>query len=140
MERWIVYAFISMFFAGFTSVIAKQGLHGISADVGLTLRTVFVFAFIVLFALTVVGREELQMVRRNNVLWLAASAVTTALSWVFYYKAIKQGSVATVALIDKGSVVVAVLLAWLLLGEVITPRLLTGAGLIVAGLAVIALK
>ena len=140
MERWVAYALISMFFAGFTSVIAKQGLHGISADLGLTLRTVFVFVFILLFALATVGREEVQLLRRQNVLWLAASAVTTALSWVFYYKAIKQGSVATVALIDKGSVVVAVLLAWLLLGESVTPRLLTGAGLIVAGLVVIALK
>ena len=45
MERWVLYAFISMLFAGFTSVIAKQGLTGISAELGLTLRTIFVCIF-----------------------------------------------------------------------------------------------
>ena len=62
--------------------------------------------------------------------------MTTTLSWIFYYKALKLGDVATVALIDKGSVVVAILLAWLLLKEVITLRILIGGALIVAGLLV----
>jgi transporter family protein len=66
--------------------------------------------------------------------------VTTALSWVFYYKAIKAGEVSTVALIDKGSFVVAVVLAWLVLGETITPRIIAGSALILAGLAIVARK
>ena len=140
MERWIVYAFISMFFAGFTSVIAKQGLTGISGELGLTVRTVFVFFFVLVFAVMSVSLAELQTLQKSNVLWLAFSAVTTTLSWIFYYKALKQGDVATVALIDKGSVVIAMLLAWLLLKEVITLRLLTGAALIILGLVVIAKK
>lgn len=45
MERWIIYAFISMLFAGFTSVVAKQGLVGISDELGLTVRTLFVFLY-----------------------------------------------------------------------------------------------
>jgi len=57
---------------------------------------------------------------------------------VFYYKALKVGDVATVALIDKGSVVIAILLAWLILKEAITLRMVCGALLIVAGLLVIA--
>ena len=57
---------------------------------------------------------------------------------VFYYRAIKLGEVSTVALIDKGSVVVALLLAWLVLGEGITSAKVLGGGLIVAGLFVIA--
>jgi transporter family protein len=63
--------------------------------------------------------------------------VTTAASWVFYYKALKEGEVSTVALIDKGSFIVAVLLAWLILGERITLRVAAGGLLIVAGLAVV---
>ena len=46
MERWVIYAIISMFFAGFTSVIAKQGLAGISGELGLTVRSLFVIVFI----------------------------------------------------------------------------------------------
>lgn len=63
--------------------------------------------------------------------------MTTAVSWVFYYKAIKAGDVSTVALIDKGSVIVALLMAVWILNEVITPAKLIGAALIAAGLLVI---
>lgn len=140
MEKWVLYAFVSMFFAGFTSVIAKMGLSGISAELGLTLRTLFVCGFVLLFACWAVPVQEFAVVDRRNLLWLGLSGVTTALSWIFYYKALKVGDVATVALIDKGSVVVAMLLAWLVLREVITLRMIAGAGLIVAGLLVIAKK
>lgn len=137
MERWVVYAFFSMFFAGFTAVIAKQGLTGISGELGLVVRTVFVFAFVALFAWMMVSPAEFVALRRENYLWLGLSGATTALSWIFYYKALKVGDVATVALIDKGSVLVAILLAWLLLKEVITLRVVAGAALIVLGLIVI---
>ena len=138
MEKWIVYAFVSMVFAGFTSVIAKLGLTGISGDLGLTIRTCFVFVFVLMFAAVVVPASELQGLTSRNLLWLGLSGVTTACSWVFYYRAIKLGEVSTVALIDKGSVVVALLLAWWVLGEGITRAKLLGGGLIVAGMLVIA--
>ncbi len=137
MERWIIYAFVSMFFAGFTSVVAKQGLVGISAELGLTLRTVFVFFFVLLFGMTVISKSEISLLRKENFIWLGLSGVTTALSWIFYYKALKLGDVATVALIDTGSVIVAVFLAWLILKEVITLRIIFGAGLMLLGLFVI---
>lgn len=138
MEKWVAYAFISMFFAGFTSVIAKMGLAGISAELGLTVRTLFVCAFVLVFAAWAVPTQEAANITSRNLYWLGLSGVTTALSWIFYYKALKVGDVATVALIDKGSVVVAMLLAGLVLREVITLRMIAGAGLIVAGLLVIA--
>ena len=140
MERWIIYAFISMFFAGFTSVIAKQGLTGISGELGLTIRTLFVSVFVLAFATLSVSWHDIQLLKKSNIIWLAGSAITTTLSLIFYYKALKLGDVATVALIDKGSVVIAMLLAWLLLKEVITLRLLIGAAFIMLGLFVIAKK
>jgi bacterial/archaeal transporter family protein len=140
MERWIIYAFISMLFAGFTSVVAKQGLVGISGELGLTVRTVFVFLFIALFATATIAPSEISLLRKENFIWLGLSGITTALSWVFYYKALKLGDVATVALIDKGSVIVAVFLAWLILKEVITIRIILGACLMMLGLFVITKK
>lgn len=140
MDKWITYAVISMFFAGFTSVIAKMGLNGISGELGLTIRTLFVFGFVLMFAAWAVPMHELSTVTGKNLMWLGLSGVTTSLSWIFYYKALKVGDVATVALIDKGSVVVAMLLAWVLLREVITLRMAIGAALIVAGLLIIAKK
>ncbi len=138
MERWVVYAFISMVFAGFTSVIAKFGLTGISAELGIAVRTCFVFVFVLGFAALSVPAADWGLLNGENLRWLALSALTTAGSWVFYYKAIKLGEVGTVALIDKGSIVIAVLLAWLLLKEQLTPRIVFGGALILAGLIVIA--
>ena len=140
MERWILYAFISMLFAGFTSVIAKQGLAGISAELGLTLRTIFVCIFVLIFAVLAVESAEIKSLQKVNYIWLGLSGITTAVSWVFYYKALKIGDVAPVALIDKGSVVIAIILAWVLLKEVITLRMMIGAAFIVMGLIVIAKK
>lgn len=135
---WIVSAFVSMVFAGFTSVIAKKGLTGISGDLGLTIRTIFVFIYMLGFAVYAVPAKDWSLLKTSNWLWLAASAVTTTLSWIFYYRAIKAGEVSTVALIDKGSVVVSVVLAFLFLHESITTAKLAGAGLILAGLVVLA--
>ena len=140
MERWVFYAFISMLFAGMTSVVAKQGLTGISAELGLTVRTIFVFLFIFVFAAIAVAPSEIRNLQKTNYLWLGISSATTALSWIFYYKALKMGNVATVALIDKGSVIVAIILAWLLLKETISLRQVLGAALIFVGILVISKK
>ena len=140
MERWVIYAITSMFFAGFTSVIAKQGLSGISSELGLTVRTLFICSLVMMFAVLFVKPSEIESLQSRNYLWLGLSGVTTALSWIFYYKALKDGDVATVALIDKGSVVIAIALAYFLLKEAITVRTIIGAVLMVSGLIVIAKK
>jgi len=95
---------------------------------------------VMMFALWAVTPSEFGGLRKENYIWLGASGVATALSWVFYYKALKLGDVATVALIDKGSVLVAIFLAWLILKETITLRTLIGAGMVFAGLLIIAKK
>ena len=140
MERWILYAIISAGFAGFTSVVAKQGLSGISAEVGLTIRTLFVCGFILIFALASTAAVDFKALQKFNYIWLGLSGITTAGSWVFYYKALKIGDVATVALIDKGSIIIAILLAWWLLKEEITWRVASGAVFIVTGLIIISKK
>lgn len=140
MERWVIYAILSACIAGFTSVIAKQGLAGITAEVGLTIRTLFVCGFIIIFAMLSSTPADFKALQKINYMWLAISALTTAGSWIFYYKALKLGDVATVALIDKGSVIVAILLAWWLLKEAITWRIACGALLIITGLIVISKK
>lgn len=126
-----------MLFAGFTSVIAKMGLTG---ELGLTIRTLFVSLLVLGFAAITIPTSDYALLNRSNILWLGLSGVTTTLSWIFYYKALKLGDVATVALIDKGSVVVAILLAGLLLNETITLKIVTGGLLVIAGLLVMTIK
>lgn len=138
MERWICYAIVSMVFAGATAVVAKLGLTGISAELGLAVRTSVVFLIVLATAAVIVPRSELQSLTAANVGWLALSGALAAISWIFYYKAIHVGEVATVALIDKGSVVVAIVLAFLILKEPITAAKLVGGSLMVVGLLVVA--
>jgi bacterial/archaeal transporter family protein len=95
---------------------------------------------VLIFAAMFVSPSEVRNLQKTNYLWLGVSGLAAALSWIFYYKALKIGDVATVALIDKGSVVIAIILAWLLLKEAITLRLIIGAVFIVTGLFVIAKK
>jgi len=140
MKPWILSAIISMIFAGFTSVIAKMGLAGISGEMGLTIRTLFVSAFVLAFAAAVVPVAQFADLTRNNYLWLGLSGLTTSLSWIFYYRALKDGEVSTIALIDKGSILVAVLLSFFILKEQITAKTLLGGALMIAGLLIIAKK
>ncbi len=129
-----------MFFAGLTAVVAKAGLKNVSADSGLAVRTCFVFVF-VWMNLFVFGQErDFSRLSSKDVMFLGVSALTTSISWIFYYKAIKLGNVSEVALIDKASILVTLVLSFLFLKEEITWRVLLGATLMVAGLLIIATK
>jgi transporter family protein len=142
MEKWKLYAFASAIFAGLTSVVAKAGLKTLSADLGLAVRTVFVCIFVLLnlFVWSGVGQNAAAMKSAGSraIALLALSALTTTLSWICYYRAMKDGTVSFVSLVDKGSILVTLLLSVLLLGEPFTWRIALGAGLIVAGLLVLA--
>lgn len=140
MKPWIIYAILSMIFAGFTSVIAKMGLSGISSELGLTVRTIMVFLLVLVFAAFFVSPGEMRSMSGSNYLWLGISAATTTLSWIFYYKALKDGEVSTIALIDKGSILIAILGGVLILHEQMTLKSVLGGLMMIAGLLVIAKK
>lgn len=142
MERWKLYAIAAAVFAGLTSVVAKAGLKTLGADLGLAVRTAFVFGFIMLNTLLWTGTSKaavaLQSAGWRSITLLALSALTTTLSWICYYRAMKEGTVTYVSLIDKGSILVTLALSVLLLGEPFTWRIAGGAALILAGLLVLA--
>lgn len=134
MKSYQFFALISMFFAGITSVIAKLGLKNVGSDTGLAVRTSFVFIFIWANIFLFNSLKEFKSLTKNDVLFLAGSAVTTTLSWVFYYKAIKIGSVSEVALIDKSSIIITLIFSTIFLHEQITVKTILGTLLIVSGL------
>jgi transporter family protein len=140
MKTWILYAIISMVFAGLTSVIAKFGIKNVSGDAGLAIRTSMVFGLVWINAIAFRHVQQLSSLTRNDVLFLCLSGLTTTLSWIFYYRAMKIGEVSVVASIDKASVVITILLSFLFLKEPLTPKLLIGASLIVVGMLVLVWK
>lgn len=141
MEPWKAYALGAALFAGMTSVLAKAGLQQMPADVGLAARTTVIFVLVIVnmalwhgFGTSV---ESIAHAGKRPLLFLAASGLATTLSWVCYYRAMATGTVTFVALVDKSSIVVTIVLSALFLGEAITLRTSAGAALIVAGLLVL---
>nr|WP_299417043.1 EamA family transporter [uncultured Emticicia sp.] len=141
MEKWIIYAIISMVFAGLTSVIAKFGMKDLSSDTALAIRTIVVFTIVVANAFLFRNAfAELQQASKSNLIFLSISGLTTSLSWIFYYRAMKIGQVSYVASIDKASIVVTLLLSFLLLKEPVTAKVLAGAGFILIGMIILIWK
>ena len=140
MPNWLLYALISAFFAALTAIFAKAGLREVNSDLATAIRTgiiLFITWGIVFFKGNAGAVNNLS---KNNWLFLTLSAVTTGLSWLFYYKALQLGKVSEVTAIDKGSIVFTILLSFLFLKEPMTPKLLMGAALVFAGMLVIVWK
>jgi transporter family protein len=137
METWIVYAIISMVFAGLTSVLAKYGLENINPDLGLGIRTTTIFLFITIFNLATDKMKDFSALSGKQLALLILSGLTTTFSWIFYYRAMKDGLVSYVAAIDKASIVITLVLSFLILKEPVTPKILLGAGLIFSGMLVL---
>ena len=140
MDRTILFALISMLFAGLTSVLAKYGMKNVSGDTALVVRTSLIFGLVWLNAFAFRHVQSLAMLSRKDYLFLCLSGVTTFLSWLFYYRAMKEGNVSVVATIDKASIVITLLLSFWILKEPFTWRLAAGATLILAGLVVLIWK
>ena len=140
MPIWLLYALGATLFAGLTAVLAKMGIQKISADLGLAIRTLVVLLFVVMNLFLWGGQRDFPQLTSKSILFLALSGFTTAVSWICYYRAIQLGTVSWVAAIDKGSIVITILLSFWLLKEPLTPRLLMGGALILAGLLVLVWK
>jgi len=140
MQTWILYAILSMVFAGITAILAKVGLQNVHADVGLAVRTAVIF--VIVSSLTMIDNryKELSSLTWTQLSMLLLSGIATTLSWVFYYRAMKDGLVSYVSAIDKASILVTLVLSFVILREPVTPRILIGGGLIFAGILVLVWK
>jgi bacterial/archaeal transporter family protein len=133
---WAGYAVLSAFFAALVAIFGKIGVRDVDSNLAVAFRT----AIIVFFAWGIVAVQgnaaDLFRISRHTFLFLFLSAIATGLSWLFYYKALQLGEASRVAPIDKLSVVLAVAMAFVFLGEKPTRGNVLGASLIVAGVLV----
>ena len=142
--NWIVWTILSAIFAAATALLAKVGVAHVDSNLAMALRTsiVLVFAWVIVFALGspgVGGLAEIRSLDRRTCLFLALSGLATGLSWLCYFRALQLGPASRVAPIDKLSVPLVIVFAWLLLGEKLTVPTIAGGLLITAGAVVIAL-
>lgn len=129
-----------MIFAGLTSVLAKYGLQNINPDLGLGIRTTTIFFLIVGFNLITDKLKDLTYLSHRQLILLILSGITTTFSWIFYYRAMKDGLVSYVAAIDKASIVITLVLSFILLKEPMTPKIIFGGSLIFIGMIVLIWK
>lgn len=130
---WKIYALLSALFAALTAIFAKVGVKDINSDLATAIRTTVILMLtwgIVIFGSHLNGMKD---VSRNTWFFLIISGLSTGLSWLFYFKAIQLGNVSRVAPIDKLSIVITMLLAFLFLHEQPSFKVILGALLIAAG-------
>jgi transporter family protein len=140
MKQYQLFAIIAMIFAGLTSVIAKAGLKNVASDTALAVRTSFVFGLVWINILVFNNARDFSQLTKKDILLLAISALTTTVSWIFYYRAMKIGNVSEISLIDKGSIIITLVLSFLLLNEQFTWKIAIGALMIIGGILILTVK
>ncbi|WP_174866050.1 EamA family transporter [Pectobacterium polaris] len=141
MSSWLIYALLSAVCAAMVAIFGKIGLQNLDANTATAIRAVIMALFLVG---VVVAQGKLALVgevvaNKKALLFIVLSGVAGALSWLFYFVALKNGNVVQVAPIDKLSVVFAVVLAVILLGEKISLVAGAGVALISVGALLVAL-
>lgn len=130
---WLVFAILSSVFAALTTILAKMGIEGVPSNLATAIRTTVVLALS--WGMVFLTRQQsgLEAISRKSWIFLILSGLATGASWLCYYKALQLGKVSEVVPIDKLSVVITLVLAFVFLHEEFTVKSLIGCGLIGAG-------
>lgn len=130
---WKYYALLSALFAALTAIFSKAGVKGVDSSLATAIRVSFVLILVWGVALAGGSARSLPEIPARAWLFLFLSAVATGLSWLCYFRALETGDASVVAPLDKLSVPLVILLAWLFLGEPLTWKGAIGGVLITTG-------
>ncbi len=134
---WVLYAILSAFFASLTAIFAKVGVKEVNSNLATAIRTVVVL--ILIWGIVFVRGEQqgLAFITKKTLLFLVVSGIMTGLSWIFYFKALQEGPLSIIAPIDKLSVALTIILAFVFLNEQLTIKTIAGALMIIGGVIVL---
>lgn len=130
---WFVFALLSAVFAALTSILAKVGIEGVNSNLATAIRTVVVVVMAWGMVFLTNAQHGITEISRRSWLFLILSGLATGGSWLCYYRALQLGDASKVVPIDKLSVVITMVLAFVLLHEQFTPKSLAGCVLIGVG-------
>jgi len=136
---WFVLALLSAIFAALTSILAKIGIEGVDSNLATAIRTVIVVAMAWGMVFLTNTQNGITEISNKSWLFLILSGLATGASWLCYYKALQIGEASKVVPVDKLSVVITVLLAFVFLHETVTMKSLAGCLLIGIGTLVMVL-
>lgn len=137
---WWVYALLSAFFASLTAIFSKLGVTDMNSNLATGIRTIVILVLIWSIIFIRGENKFMQEMSSQNIIFLVLSAIATGFSWLFYFKALQMGDVTQVALVDKLSIALTIILAITFLNESLTWKTATGALLIIAGTLVMITK
>ena len=130
---WAIFAILSAIFAALTSILAKVGIEGVNSNLATAIRTIVV-VLMAWFMVFITGNQNgIVDISKKSWIFLILSGLATGASWLCYYKALQLGEASKVVPIDKLSIVITIILAFIFLGEQITLKTLIGCCLIVIG-------
>ena len=130
---WAIFAILSAIFAALTSILAKVGIEGVNSNLATAVRTIVV-VLMAWFMVFITGNQNgIVDINKKSWIFLILSGLATGASWLCYYKALQLGEASKVVPIDKLSIVITIVLAFIFLGEQITLKTLIGCCLIVTG-------
>ncbi len=132
-DMWLLFAVLSSVFAALTSILAKAGMEGINSHLATAIRTVVVLAMAWLMVFLTNAHKGIHEINGKGWVFLILSGLATGASWLCYYRALQLGEVSKVVPIDKMSVVLTLILAFVLLHEDFTAKSAAGCLLIGAG-------
>jgi len=133
MEYWMILAFASALFAGATSILAKIGLKGVDSDLATALRIIVVLGFAWTAVFIVGSQSTIGGISTHTLIFLILSGLATGASWLCYFRAVQIGQVSKVSPVDKSSTVLAMVLAFIFLGEGFSVWTVIGMFLMVIG-------
>lgn len=136
---WFIFALLSAVFAALTSVLAKIGIEGVNSNLATALRTVVVLAMAWGMVFITGSQNGITEIGKKSWLFLILSGLATGASWLCYYKALQIGEVSKVVPIDKLSVVITLIFAFIFLHDQFTMKSAIGAVLITAGTLIMVL-
>ncbi|MCI9386444.1 MAG: EamA family transporter [Lachnospiraceae bacterium] len=130
---WFLFAILSALFAAFTSILAKIGIEGVNSNLATAIRTVVVVIMSWGMVFLTNAQSGIPEISKKSWIFLVLSGLATGASWLCYYRALQIGEASKVVPVDKLSVVITLLLAFILLHEQFTAKSLVGCMLIGAG-------
>ncbi len=130
---WLVFALLSAVFAALTSILAKVGIEGVNSHLATAIRTLVVVGMSWGMVFLTHSQSGLSSISRKSWIFLILSGLATGASWLCYYYALQQGEASKVVPIDKLSVVITLVLAFVFLHEQFTWKSLAGSVLIAGG-------
>ena len=130
---WQLYALLSAFFAALTALFAKIGVRDIDSSLATAIRVAFILVLTWGIAIATGAAKGVREISAGTLVFLLLSALTTGLSWLFYFKALRHGGVSRVAAVDKLSLALTIVLAVVFLREPADLKIITGGLLITCG-------